>query len=197
MFQIIKQDILNFFYLYFEQGSKIAVFVFLLFFIIGCYYIRRHEKRNGVYFVLFLKSLNMALLMFYIYIVLEITLLSRERYSEAYINLQIFSTFDRKLVDPKYLYENFIMLIPFAILLYLLAKPFRNIGVSLLVGFFCSLAIEIVQMITKLGQFIVDDILANTTGMLIGYLLCKIVIGIFLGCIIAGKKIKFWKNCKT
>ena len=175
MFQIIKQDILNFFYLYFKQGSKIAILFFFITLIIGSYCIRRHEKRVVNYWFLFFKSLNIALLIFYIYIVLEITLLSRNRHSEVYVNLQLFSTFDNTMVDPKYLYENFIMLIPFAILLYLLAKPFRNMSISLLVGFFCSLAIEIVQMVTRLGQFVVDDIWTNTLGMFIGFTICRLV----------------------
>lgn len=175
MFQIIKQDILNFFYLYFKQGSKIAILFFFITLIIGSYCIRRHEKRVVNYWFLFFKALNIALLIFYIYIVLEITLLSRNRHSEVYVNLQLFSTFDNTLVDPKYLYENFIMLIPFAILLYLLAKPFRNMSISLLVGFFCSLAIEIVQMVTRLGQFVVDDIWTNTLGMFIGFTICRLV----------------------
>lgn len=175
MFRIIKQDILNFFYLYFKQGSKIAILFFFITLIIGSYCIRRHEKRVVNYWFLFFKALNIALLIFYIYIVLEITLLSRNRHSEVYVNLQLFSTFDNTLVDPKYLYENFIMLIPFAILLYLLAKPFRNMSISLLVGFFCSLAIEIVQMVTRLGQFVVDDIWTNTLGMFIGFTICRLV----------------------
>ncbi len=190
MLQIIKQDIFKFFFLYVGQGSKLAVFMFFATFILGSYYI----KQNGIIFkkfiAIFIKSVELAFLSLYVYIVIGITFLSREKHSGTYINLRPFSTFDSTLVHPRYLYENILMLIPLAILLYLLAAPFRKMRISLLVGFFCSLTIETMQLITRLGLFIIDDILTNILGMLIGYLICRMAEWLYKSCyiILKGKE---------
>lgn len=190
MLQIIKQDIFKFFFMYAGQGSKIAVFTFFVTFIIGSYYIKQHGSTLGKYILFFIKSVEMAFLSLYVYIVIGITFLSREKHSDTYINLRPFSTFDKTLVYPKYIFENILMLIPLAILLYLLAAPFRKLSISLLVGFFSSLAIEIMQLITRLGLFIVDDILTNILGMLIGYLICRMAEWLYKSCyiILEGKE---------
>jgi glycopeptide antibiotics resistance protein len=190
MFQVIKQDIFKFFFLYIERGSIFAMFAFFLTLIAGSFLIRKHVKEYGDYFIVLIKSVEMAFLSLYVYIVIGITFLSREKHSDTYINLRPFSTFDRTLVYPKYIYENILMLIPLAILLYLLAAPFRKLSISLLVGFFSSLAIEIMQLITRLGLFIVDDILTNILGMLIGYLICRMAEWLYKSCyiILKGKE---------
>lgn len=175
MCQIIKHDMLKFFYSYFGKGSIFALFAFFLTFIFGIFY-KKHKGENFDYnIVLFIKAVIMAILSLYVYIVIGITLLSREIHSEMYFNLQLFYSFDNSLVAPKYLYENIIMLIPLAILLYILAAPFRNLLISLLTGFFFSLTIECVQLVTRLGSFMVDDIWTNTLGMFIGFTICWLV----------------------
>ena len=175
MFQIIMHDMLRFFYLYVGKGSVFALYAFFLTLIFGKFFIKYNEEISGYYIMLLKKAVIMAALSLYIYIVLGITLMSRKTDSYMHINLQLFSSFDKTLVAPKYLYENIIMLIPFAILLYMLASPFRSIGISLLIGFFFSFAIECVQLVTRLGSFMVDDIWTNTLGMLIGFSICRLV----------------------
>lgn len=44
----------------------------------------------------------------------------------------------------------------------------------LLLVFFFSLAVETVQLLTKLGCFDVDDLILNTLGGLLGYLIYRI-----------------------
>lgn len=179
MLQIIIQDILGYFCRYVKQGSRLAFLTFFLVFAVGNYYMKRHKRNEYHIYKILMKTLELAVLIFYCYVVLEITLLSRIGKYESVVNLRLFSTFNKAVVSPRYVYENILMMIPFAILLYLLAAPFRKIKISLSTGFFCSLAIEVVQLVTGLGHFIVDDILTNTIGMLIGYMACKLVTGIF------------------
>lgn len=179
MYQIIKKDILKFFCMYMEQGSKLAFFVFVLSFLMGCYF-RKYSKVRSNRGLIFIKSIDIALLTFYIYIVIGITLLSRSENYKACINLYLLSTFFDPTIDSKYIYENVVLFIPFSILLYVLAKPFRNLKISLLIGVCFSLLIEVVQLITQFGSFILDDILTNTMGMLIGYLICELVNKTFL-----------------
>ena len=66
---------------------------------------------------------------------------------------------------------NVLAFVPFGLFLPLLVKRVRSFGKTVLLGFEFSLFVEILQLYSKVGSFDVDDILLNTTGVLIGYLL--------------------------
>lgn len=66
---------------------------------------------------------------------------------------------------------NVLAFVPFGAFLPLLVKRVRSLGKTVLLGFEFSLLVEILQLFSKVGSFDVDDILLNTTGVLIGYLL--------------------------
>ena len=69
---------------------------------------------------------------------------------------------------------NIVLFIPLGILLPLLFKGTRALWKILIISFLVSLAFEVIQLITVLGSFDVDDILLNTTGGVIGYLFFKL-----------------------
>ena len=50
----------------------------------------------------------------------------------------------------------------------------RGLGISALTGFASSLAIEVVEYVTNTGVFDVDDIILNTLGTVIGWLLMSL-----------------------
>ena len=66
---------------------------------------------------------------------------------------------------------NVLAFVSFGLFLPLLVKRVRSFGKTVLLGFEFSLFVEILQLYSKVGSFDVDDILLNTTGVLIGYLL--------------------------
>ena len=66
---------------------------------------------------------------------------------------------------------NVLAFVPFGVFLPMLVKRVRSLGKTLLLGFEFSLLVEIVQLFSKVGSFDVDDILLNTFGVLIGYVL--------------------------
>ena len=175
MFEIIKQDILKYFFMYIGQGSRLAAIAFFLSFLVLGWYAGTYGEGRffgaGVWF----KAFVTALLTLYVYTVIGITLLSRTSDPARVVNLRLFSSFDSTVVDPRYVYENLLLFVPFGILLYLLADLFRHAWVMFLVGFLCSLAIEVVQLVTGLGCFILDDILTNVTGMMAAYLVCRLL----------------------
>ncbi len=59
---------------------------------------------------------------------------------------------------------------PFGFFLPLLCKKTRNPFVSVGMTAIFSFTVELVQLVTRVGAFDVDDILLNTVGGLIGYL---------------------------
>ncbi len=50
---------------------------------------------------------------------------------------------------------------------------FRSMLFVLLLGFLFSLVIEFIQLVTKVGCFDVDDLLLNTSGVLLGYIIFR------------------------
>ncbi|ELU5588803.1 VanZ family protein [Clostridium perfringens] len=55
----------------------------------------------------------------------------------------------------------------------------HNVGSIFIVSFGISLTIELIQLLTGLGFFDVDDIILNVLDGIIGYLILKISIKIF------------------
>lgn len=66
---------------------------------------------------------------------------------------------------------NVAVFMPIGAFLPKLAKRCRNIFLTTLLSFELTWSIEIVQLVTKVGSFDVDDIFLNTLGGIIGYLL--------------------------
>ena len=69
---------------------------------------------------------------------------------------------------------NVVMFIPAGYLVSGLWKSQRNLLVFLLTCIALILTIELVQLLTLLGSFDVDDLILNLAGMFLGYLLCLI-----------------------
>ena len=84
-----------------------------------------------------------------------------------------------RVIDYMNLYAligNVLLFVPFG---YLLPKAFPKTAkfyLTIPAGLLASLAIETTQYITKLGCFDVDDLIANTIGAAIGYLLFLLVL---------------------
>lgn len=65
---------------------------------------------------------------------------------------------------------NVIGFIPFGFILPVIIRKSRSPFVIILSGFLLSLCVEIIQLVTKVGCFDVDDLILNTLGAAIGYL---------------------------
>lgn len=68
------------------------------------------------------------------------------------------------------LFGNVLGFLPFGFILPVIFRGMRNgflIGLS---GFVVSLSVEIIQLVTKVGCFDVDDLILNTMGAVLGYL---------------------------
>lgn len=181
MYETIKQDILEFFIMYAEHGTKLAWLSFILVFFPFGWYNKRYREKGYFGIWTFAKSLTVALLVMYVYIVIGITMLSRSEGQSTVINLKLFSTFSSSPYDLLFIYENILLFVPLGILLFILAKPFRDMYVSFIIGGVCSFAIERAQLATNLGMFQIDDILTNTMGMMCGFVMCKTIAVFYTG----------------
>ena len=69
---------------------------------------------------------------------------------------------------------NIVLFIPLGIFLPMLMPAFKSFKKILAIGFFLSLSFELIQLITVLGFFDIDDTILNTFGSLIGFWIWKL-----------------------
>lgn len=119
--------------------------------------------------------LSCVLLIIYIEILMQTAFFSREPGSRKQIDLNLFGTWGQTAMEHAYFIENIIMFIPFGILAPMLFKRMRNARICGLTGFLCSCGIEISQLITQRGYCQLDDIVTNTIGMLVGWVIWKVL----------------------
>jgi glycopeptide antibiotics resistance protein len=111
----------------------------------------------------------------YIFLLISITILSREPGSRTEVNLMLFDTFSKKLADNIFPLENILLFIPYGLLLPLLSKQLRTVIRITGFGIVSSILIEGIQYITQRGYFQTDDIITNVLGTLIGYLIFIVI----------------------
>lgn len=129
------------------------------------------------------QAISAALITIWIWFVVVSTFLSRERLYDTYqYNLNLFwqireialsNTLYDKLVYIRYVLYNFLMLLPVGCLMPIITKRGKLI-ISFLTGFFISAIIEMMQLLFMRGLFELDDIIYNTLGVLVGYLLYRL-----------------------
>lgn len=73
------------------------------------------------------------------------------------------------------LFGNVIAFMPFGFFMPVLRKKERQIGRMAFLTFLLSLFIETVQLLTRVGSFDVDDLILNTLGGILGYVLFYIL----------------------
>lgn len=171
MIQSIKSNIFEYFLRYYQQAIIFTIAVML---IIGIVYrINLHIKKQHIIVTRewICKMVYLAILFFYIYFVIGITILSRVSTEIPVVNLKLFSTFQDDYHSRLYMYENVLLFVPFTMLLYLIFKRIRKSYCFFIIGILTSLSIEIVQYITRRGFCEVDDIFTNVVGMMLGYII--------------------------
>ena len=64
---------------------------------------------------------------------------------------------------------NILIFVPFGMLVPMLSKKYKRFWCVALLSFELSLAVELIQLLTKVGSCDVDDMLLNTIGGMLGY----------------------------
>ncbi len=70
---------------------------------------------------------------------------------------------------------NIIVFMPFGLLLPIMSRRLRGFFRIVLLGLALSLLVECIQLVTKTGCFDVDDLLLNTVGSALGFLIYALV----------------------
>lgn len=106
----------------------------------------------------------------YLTILIVITFLSRESGSTNGVDLELFSTWGINDRNNAYVIENILLFVPYGFLSAWVFVSMRNLFTCTLLGLVSSMAIEYMQMLTERGFFQIDDIITNTAGTIVGYL---------------------------
>ena len=159
---------------YVYYGSiKIPIIYYLFAAIFGlvigfyCYY-KINSKIKGAF---------TAILAGYLFLILSTTVISRTVHADYRCKLFPFWSYIEILKGRTDLLieniANVIMLVPIGVLLPIAAR--LNGKKTVLIGFLFSTSIEVLQLILKRGLFEFDDIIHNSTGCLLGYVIYKLV----------------------
>ncbi|MUK88508.1 VanZ family protein [Ornithinibacillus sp. L9] len=70
---------------------------------------------------------------------------------------------------------NILIFLPLGIFLPLLFKKYRRFTKVFVTSIVISFSVEILQLVLKIGQFDIDDVILNTTGSIVGFFLLKII----------------------
>lgn len=135
-------------------------------FVLGIVNRRRGRKGKTVFSVAAVTGFFM-----YLAIMLFITFLSRESGSRDGIDLELFSTWGINKRNNAYVVENVLLFIPLGFICPWAFCSVRNPAACTMLGMAVSVGIECLQLLTKRGYFQIDDILTNTLGMAVGYVL--------------------------
>ena len=84
-------------------------------------------------------------------------------------------------------FGNIIAFVPLGFLLPLLKERLKELKKIFKIAFIISLTFEIIQLITGLGEFDVDDIILNVLGGALGFLIYKIFYKIYDYSFVANK----------
>ena len=95
---------------------------------------------------------------------------------EVGVNLVPFTIFKHyKDIFDRQITGNFIMLLPLGIFLPLLYKHASSLIKVILISLLISISIELIQLINNSRRTDIDDVILNTAGAMIGYLIYKSV----------------------
>ena len=120
-----------------------------------------------------LREFLLFLIIVYAAVLLKLAFFSREPGSRTTVDLTLFNTWGTTMQAHAFFVENIIMFIPFGILIPTAFPVMRNIFVCTLTALACSLCLEMFQLITGRGFCQLDDVITNTLGAFIGYMVYR------------------------
>lgn len=111
----------------------------------------------------------------YMYCVLQLTIFSREPGNFGAVDWRFLVRWNENDAQKAFLLANIIMFIPFGVLLPMFGKTMSHILIALPLALACSVSIETLQLKYQLGFCQLDDVVANSAGFLIGFLIFLVI----------------------
>ena len=116
----------------------------------------------------------------YSYCVLQLTILSRTPVPHYdHIDWVFLSRWFDNNEQKAFYIANIVMFFPLGVLLPMSGKPMRHILIAAPVATVCSIGIEAIQLKYRLGACQLDDVLLNSFGFLLGFLVYLVLADIY------------------
>ena len=149
-------------------GQSVTVWMLLATFAgVATYILYRRGKMNAA------TAIMIPILVFFLSFVLTITIIERVPRKKVRYNLELFWTISSVLSGKTYLlweiFWNVVLFIPIGFMISVLVRP--RPWLAIVIGMVGSAAIEVTQLLTRRGLFELDDIIYNSVGAAIGFLL--------------------------
>jgi glycopeptide antibiotics resistance protein len=120
-----------------------------------------------------LRRLPAFLIVVYMVVLLEFAFFSRAPGSRTGVDLTLFETWGRSAQAHSYFIENVIMFLPFGVLFPMKIRGFQSVTFCVAAGLVFSMCLELAQLLTSRGHCQLDDVLTNTVGTLLGWLVWR------------------------
>lgn len=166
MWNLIAEDILESFK-YLKLSIVIASFLVVLYIMFNKFI---KNKSIGIKTIV-----PMFILVVYLVSLLQIVFFSREPGSRDGIDLHLFGTITGDARGNSYVIENIFLFIPLGFLVPLVFNKVRTFWRCIPIGFLLSICIEVTQLLTKRGFCQLDDVIMNTLGCMIGFLIWRLM----------------------
>ena len=171
---------------YLHMGVKVGfIYVILISIVSYSIYFKQRIKKQSerimsmhAYIWHFIGS---TLFIIYFFVLCNIVYFSREPGSRIGVDMRLFSTWGTTSQEHAYVIENILLFIPFGFL-FPACLPKRMSVLTIFVGALCSICIEYIQYRTGRGYCQIDDVVTNTFGAVIGYIIYMICDSFFKKC---------------
>ncbi len=127
------------------------------------------------------KMLFFSVFIVYVIGIVQIAYFSREPGSRSSIDLTLFDTWGDYPQSRAYVIENVIMFIPLGILVPAIWDKMRIFYRCLILAVISTVSIETMQLLTQRGYCQLDDVVMNTLGAIIGYIIFLVIYRIVKG----------------
>lgn len=163
--------------MYIPSGCKWAICIVSTVLAVGL--ILRFGLHKKIPYIFWLRLIAYFFFIIYAYCVLQLTIFNRESGNFGGIDWRLFARWHENDAQKAFLIANIIMFIPLGILMPFLCKWTKHILISLPIATLSSIAIEAIQLKYQIGSCQLDDVVVNTLGFLIGFLVYLIIADIY------------------
>ncbi len=148
-----------------------AVLVYIAFILLKNIILKLSGKKCCRWWQMILSVCIFGILCVYLSYLVSLTLSGREAGSRTNkVNLEIFGTWRADGSLSTHALENVLLFVPFGMLVPLTSRFFKKWWNLILMAFITSLLIEMMQLVTGRGYFEMDDLILNTFGAVLGYI---------------------------
>jgi len=145
--------------------AAIAVYIFMKW--IRCCVGKKRKREK--------ECISLYLWVAYLVVLARTVYFCRPSLSRNKVNMAVMGTWGTSLRSHVYVIENLMLFIPFGILLPLCFPKARNSLICILSGCLLSVFIETVQYMTQRGNCELDDVIMNTLGTLVGWVIYTVI----------------------